>query len=170
MGKVLFSQVSVCSHQGGTPSPSHNISIHWSNVLSRRYPHPWSHVPSQGNGGTPIQSLMGRGVFQPGQDGVSLPNWGWMGVTPSALDGSTPHQDWMGYPPVTTGWGYPLSHVDGVPASGCGYLLLETEQQSEYLLHGGWYASCVHAGGLSSSCVKFVIVTEKFGTVCYSNF
>ena len=39
----------------------------------------------------------------------------------------------------------------GYPQLGQGYTPLpETEQQSEYLLRGGRYASCVHAGGLSS--------------------
>ena len=34
------------------------------------------------------------------------------------------------------------------------------EQHREYLLHGGRYASCVHAGGLS--CVKFVFTGAFF--------
>ena len=42
----------------------------------------------------------------------------------------------------------------GVPSQvrmGGGTLLGGTQlgQQKEYSLHGGWYASCVHAGGLS---------------------
>ena len=37
----------------------------------------------------------------------------------------------------------------------------ETEQHSEYLLHGGQYASCVHAGGLSCVYLKFILNFQK---------
>ena len=43
--------------------------------------------------------------------------------------GTPPVQDWMGYPPYSP-------HQ-------------ETDQHSEHLLCAGWYASCIHAGGLS---------------------
>ena len=39
------------------------------------------------------------------------------------------------------------------PAGGGGSAKIE--QHREYLLHGGQYASCVHAGGLSCLCDKF---------------
>ena len=51
--------------------------------------------------------------------------------TPIRLDGGPPAPSplgWMGYPPP------PLSQ--------------EAEQHREYLVRGGWYASCVHAGGI----------------------
>ena len=51
---------------------------------------------------------------------------------------------WWGYPPRG---GYPAGGVPcwGVPCWGGTQL----GQHREYLLHGGRYASCVHAGGLS---------------------
>ena len=63
MEKILFSQVSVCSHQGGVPQ---------SQVLSQvtgprsflGYPSPGGGYPSLGSGGTPVLSP------QPDQDGV----------------------------------------------------------------------------------------------------
>ena len=87
MGKVLFSQVSVCPHSGDT-----SINLIW------------------GGGGCPIQ---------PGINGGDL------------------HQ---------VGWGYPLSGWTGVHPT---FPRPETQQHSEYLLHRGRYASCVHTGGLS---------------------
>ena len=73
------------------------------------------------------------------------PQQGWMGYPPQlGLDGSPsvgtswgypPYLDCIGTPPVRTGWGYSPP--------------LPRQQQSEHLLHGGRYASCVHAGGLS---------------------
>ena len=36
----------------------------------------------------------------------------------------------------------------------------KTEKQSEYLLHGGRYASCVHAGGLS--CLKSFVLLSSY--------
>ena len=71
-----------------------------------------------------------------------------MGYPPSGLNGvlslshirtgwGTLHWDWMGVCPGRTGWVAPQQDWMGVP------------QQSEYLLHGGHYASWIHAGGLS---------------------
>ena len=34
-------------------------------------------------------------------------------------------------------------------------------QQNEYSLHGGQYASCVHAGGLSCCCCDFTLLTNR---------
>ena len=52
--------------------------------------------------------------------------------------------------------GIPRSQARGTPppSQDCGTPLSpppppETEQQREYLVRGGWYASCVHARGLS---------------------
>ena len=85
-------------------------------------------------GGYPIPGLDGRGgtqgTPQPGLmvGGGGTPSQVWMvGGTPSQVwmvgTQGTPHHDWMGYPP---------------------------HQHSKHLLRGGWYSSCVHAGGLSS--------------------
>ena len=41
----------------------------------------------------------------------------------------------------------------GVPCWGG----TQVGQQKEYSLHGGWYASCVHAGGLSSFKLNWVL-------------
>ena len=57
----------------------------------------------------------------------------WLGGTlPGPAGGGTLAR--RGYP----GWGVPW------PGGGT-----QLGQHREYLLHGGWYASCVHAGGLS---------------------
>ena len=71
--------------------------------------------------------------------------------------------DWMGYPPLGTGWdtppcqhrmGYP-SHQDWMGVlphqDWMGYPPCKTKQQSERLLRGERYASCVQAGGHSCS-------------------
>ena len=72
------------------------------------------------------------------------------GVPPMGLDGSTPHQgmdrcnpplrqDWMGSPQ-------------------------KKEQQSEYLLCGERYASCIHARGLCCChffCTEWMIQTDR---------
>ena len=84
-----------------------------------------------------------------------------MGVTPSFPRGVPPSQVWIwGVPPSQVWmWGYPL------PRSGWGtssqvWMLGVTPSQvrlgippiSIYFLHGGWYAFCVHTGGLSCFC------------------
>ena len=55
----------------------------------------------------------------------------WQAQLARSGQGGTPHSG-MGYPPARSGWGTP-----------------RIGQQKEYLLRGGRYASCVHAGGLS---------------------
>ena len=115
----------------------------WSQVLSQRYPIPrGAAVPvgypslRQGEGtAVPGRGVLvtGRGVPQfpagyPCPGVASLPglNWGTTG---------RPGQD----------KGTPLHSQDRTEV---GYAP-KTEQQSEYLLPGGGYAFCVHAGGLS---------------------
>ena len=74
MAKALFSQVCVCLHEGGTPSPSHNTCT----VLS---------------GGTPVtgpRSLPGGGFTPVPGRGYPIPDMGVSQVPPG--------QDWMGYP------------------------------------------------------------------------
>ena len=88
-------------------------------------------------------------VYPPIGTGWDIPCWDWMGVHP-------PCWDWMGLLPIGTGWGTLLSGLDGVPQfppfwlDGGSPPHQETKQQSEHLLRNGRYASCVHAGGLSS--------------------
>ena len=104
-----------------------------------RYTHP---VPMGGGCGMLIQpdrrvphssSLM-WGYPHPAQ-------WWRLVSHPAQWQGGYPGQASMGYPPPHWNW-------MGVPPSP------KTEQQSEYLLRDGQYASCVHAGGLSC-CVKY---------------
>ena len=57
---------------------------------------------------------------------------------------------WGGYPARSSWGGGTL--LGGYPARGRGYPTgggYQVGQHREYLLHGGRYASCVHAGGLS---------------------
>ena len=112
----------------------------------------------------------GRGGTLPGPAGggylvgEGVPWWGGTlgvprsGTPPARSAGGVPWQGvpWWGstqvrYPPgqVSQG-GYPAG---GVPRSG---------QHSEYLLHGGRYASCVHAGGLS--CLTSTLATTQIQT------
>ena len=149
MGKVLFSQTSVC-----TPFSSHNTSIHRSHVLFREYSH-----PVQMGGGTLVRSgwstpLLGQvrmGVPHPirlGQDGSNPPpQWNCMEIPPSGLHGGTPKlgldgsiSPWeldRGTPVLGLDRGTTLSGLDGGNPSPP----RETKQQSEYLLRGGQYAS-----------------------------
>ena len=93
-------------------------------------PHPSSRW---GGEGYPIQLSMGIPHPRSGQ-GVPHPSQDWMGY---------PHLGWVP-PPARTGWGTPPPGQDWMGLPFPPY----TEQHS-HLLHGGWYASCVHAGGLS---------------------
>ena len=98
-------------------------------------------------GGCPIPGL-GRGVPHP-RSGQGVPHLrleGYPGYPLPYLDlgCGTPHLDlrW-GTPLHRPGMGYP-------PYLRWGNSPNYTEQHSEYLLGGGWCASCVHTGGLSS--------------------
>ena len=79
------------------------------------------------------------------------------------LSGYPPGQD-RGTLPGGTQVGYPPGRV---PPSGPGQDGGGTQlgQQKEYSLHGGQYASCVHAGGLSCLFVvmHFSITVEDAG-------
>ena len=97
---------------------------------------------------------------QPGEGGI-LPQVPCLGGT---LPGGVPCQE--GYPArgYPAGWGYPArgTHIGYAPPGrvhpppwpgqdrGRGS---QIGQQNDYSIHGGRYASCVHAGGLS--CWKF---------------
>ena len=65
------------------------------------------------------------------------------------LDGCPPVKTGSGYPPSRTRWGTPHPGPHAPPPGQ------ETDQHSEHLLRGGWYASCVHAGGLSCLLLAF---------------
>ena len=101
-----------------------------------------------GGGGVP-HPRSGRGVPPlppwPGLDGV--PPWTWDGVPPQPdLGWGTPPWTWDRVPP-RPGMGYPPRPETGYPPD-LGH--------SEHLLRDGRYASCVHAGGLSSSVWIFL--------------
>ena len=92
-----------------------------------------------GQGGTPARSS--RGIPQPGPDGGggTPARFSWGGGYPSQVRWGVP---WPGLTGGYSRWGTP-----GVtPLAG---VLPVTGQQMEYLIHHGWHASCVHAGGLS---------------------
>ena len=76
------------------------------------------------------------------------PPGGRSGYPPGGVPGQVPPPGGSGYPPPggTQTPGYPPGGVTwpGTPRGGT-----QLGQHSEYLLHSGRYASCVHAGGLS---------------------
>ena len=117
--------------------------------------HTYRGYPIQPTGGLPLSQVRMEGTLFPGQNrGVppSQVRMGgtlilvWVGVLPHWQYGGSPHPDLErgSSPCPALGWGY--ISPDLGPGQG-GYS--QPEQQSVYLLHGGWYASCVHAGGLS---------------------
>ena len=97
-------------------------------------------LPANGGGGTRSQVWTGGVTQFPGLDGgrYPIPRSRQGGTPIPGLDGGT-----LEYPP----------HPGQVPGQDRGYPGVppcqDTEQHSEHLLHGGRYASCVHAGGLS---------------------
>ena len=76
----------------------------------------------------------------PGQDeGYPIPGQNRMGIPPVGKIGIAPSEDWMGVSPPPE----------------------ETEQHSEYLLHGGQYASSIHEGGFSCLYIVLKIIQGK---------
>ena len=156
-GKVMFSQVSVCSHFGGLPHPA-TEGYPIQGPDGGRVPHPRSRwgVPNPRSGwGVPRW-----GYPSDVQMGVSNPRsrfrTGWNTPHTDLGSGTLPVQDWMGYP--RPGMKYPPSRpgIEYPPPGWTGCYpppYQETEQHSKHLLCGGWYASCVHAGELS--CLYF---------------
>ena len=108
-------------------------------------------------GGTPSDLHLGRGTpIQPSPGdtpfSLHLGGGGSYHMQPHWSDGGTPCQ---------VGWGYQAIRLDGGTPSPhrAGWVTpspWETEQHSEYLLHGGRYASCVHAEALSCSACTHV--------------
>ena len=136
-------------HLGGYPYP-----IMLCNISQNAMGQTPGGVPCQVQpGGYPARGYPVGGTPQPGQDG-GLPCQGGtqVGYTPLARSGwEVPC--WggtqVGYP---SGQGTPQPGQDGgVPCRGGTQL----GQEKEYSLHGGRYASCVHAGGLSCMNIYF---------------
>ena len=81
------------------------------------------------------------GVTQPGE---CQPEGGWG----SAGGGGGQPGEWGSVRGGQLGWG-------GQPGGGGQSRGTQLGQQNEYSLHGGRYASCVHAGGLSCYISSF---------------
>ena len=123
------------SFQGDTPV-SGSFPGHWSQVLSGR----GSHTPAPGHwpqvfsrGGTSVMAGRVPHSF------LGVPQ-SWPGGIP-VCGYPSPGKDWVHPSQVRMGTPYPGQ--DGVPSM--------TEKQNKHLLCTGWYASFVHAGGLSCS-------------------
>ena len=115
---------SVCPREGGGVPISHNALQHF----------PECHGAATVEGGVPCQvqpggTLLG-GYPARSRQGEGCPGGGGGG-----------------------GWGCTLVRYTPPARSGRGGCT-QVGQQKEYSIHGGWYASCVHAGGLS--CLKIV--------------
>ena len=170
MGKVMFS---VCPHLGGYPYPIMlcNISQNSMGQPPGGYPYPImlcnisQNAMGQPLGGYPARSSWGGTLPGPAR--------GYPGQVPprARSDGGVPDLGTPppGYPPP----GYPLPENPparvpptrvppqrgrGVPRSG---------QHREYLLHGGRYASCVHAGGLSCLLKMFAQIRSSLELVFF---
>ena len=140
---------------------------------------PRSGYPPGGSGYPPGGGVPGSGT-PPGEGGtqVQVPPPGGVPGSGTPPGRGVPRS---GYPPGGTRVRYPPGGVPGsgtppgVPRSGYpprGGYLTRVGQQKEYSLHGGRYASCVHAGGLSCVLLSlfnlqlFSINKLRFGCVC----
>ena len=125
------------------------------NVLTRVFPSIHDSVcPRGGGGGGGVRSSggvsQGGGQVQlPGGVGQIQPGGG---SGPAGRGGSGPAGG-GGQVQLAGGGG-------GVRSSWWGGGSAKIEQHREYLLHGGRYASCIHAGGLS--CIKDLSVLPFF--------
>ena len=128
----------------------------------------------------------GGGVFWHGPDKGSIPARSDWGDVPSpGPDGGYPSQVWPGGTQARSRWRVPQSGLmggipgrsdrgytrwgtpsrDGVPSPSRDGVPPGTEQQIEYLIIGGRYASCIHAGGLSRLTKIYIVqlnVTDVF--------
>ena len=140
------------SHLGEYPYP-----IMLCNISQNAMGQPLGRVPCQvqpGGWGTlpgPARGLPWQGVPDLGTPPTRVPpgqvSW----------EGTWPGYPLPGYPPTRVAppsQGSPPAR--GVPGGG----VPRSGQHREYLLHGGRYASCVHAGGLSC-CVWFQNSSRK---------
>ena len=131
-------------------------------------------------GGTPARGVTcpeyprarsGWGVPQPGGLPPEVPPAGSVWGIPK------PGDTCLEYPPARSVWGYPSQGVPvrgtpqpgqyrGYPAGGAhlGYTpsQVRTVQHMVYLISGGRYASCIHAGGLS--CASYNFLNKKLKT------
>ena len=136
---------SVCPQGGGVPV-SHNALQHFPECHGAAGGGGTLPGPAQGGypgRGVPCQVQLGGTLPGPARGGTlagGYPGWGvpWPGGYPG---------QGVPWPGGTLAGGVP---GQGVPCPGGGTQL---GQHREYLLHGGRYASCVHAGGLSCSIV-----------------
>ena len=155
MGGYVFTGVSVqLSGRGWVPPSGRQgcYSIQLMGVPNLANGGGYSIVPNMGS--TPSFLTWGTHILpDTGMSGYPPPNKKGWGYPPLGLDGGTPHPDigWRS-PPSCPGKGIPdpLSW----PRTWMGGDS-QQEQQSEYLLRGGWYASCVYAGGLSCFVLFF---------------
>ena len=100
------------------------------------------------------------------------PHWG--GVPWPGSDGRYPSQVQMGGIPARSkwvnpgqGWGTPHPEVGYPPGQGWVPPTRDgiSPPPQEYLIRDGWYASCVHAGGLSCFLKRF---TENLWQVSFA--
>ena len=151
---------SVCPQGGGYPYPIMLCNISQNAMRQRRGGYPVRYPPGGGTrSGTPPGGYPVR--YPPGGIPGSGPPWG--GTRSGTPPGGYPVRyppggvPGSGTPPGGTRVRYPPGGVPGsgtppggypaqVPPPGGG---TRVGQQKEYSLHGGRYASCVHAGGLS---------------------
>ena len=124
--------------------------------------------PGPGGGGTLLGGYPARGI----------PCWGYLGRVPPrpgpdrgvpwpGPDGGVP---WQGTPPARSRWGVPWQGTppqQGTPPPRSWWRGTLVGQQKEYLLHGGRYASCIHAGGLS--CLIFRLEIDGENNIMYIN-
>ena len=138
-----------------------------------RYPprgsrYPWGGTQSgTPQGGTQLGTPQGGSGYPPGGYLVRYPPGG--PGTPRGVPSQVPPGGYLVWyhPPGGSGYplgGYPVRYPPGgvrVPPRGG----TQSGQQKEYSLHGGRYASCVHAGGLSCLCGGNILVSERGETM-----
>ena len=149
--------INLSVHRGGYPYPimlcniSQNAMRQWGGVPGPPRGGTRVRYPPGGVPGPPVGGVPGSGT-PPGDTRVRYPPRGgiWVRYPPGGTR--------VRYPPGGTRVRYPPGGYPGqVPPGGGGYPGqvpppgggTRVGQQKEYSLHGGRYASCVHAGGLS---------------------
>ena len=153
--------INLSVHRGGYPYPIMLCNISQNAMRQRggtRVRYPPGGLPGSG---TPPGGYLAQ--VPPG--GVPRPPWGgtWVryppgGVPGSGTPGGVPGTPPGGYPGQVPPWGGTRTPPGGYQTPPGGTRVRyppgggsRVGQQKEYSLHGGRYASCVHAGGLSCS-------------------